>query len=160
MGQRIKVLLIFSVVLAAGALLGSAITQWLTVAPVSLPERPLPQIGERVRVEVLNAGGERGVARIATDELRSLGFDVVYFGNAETFDAEMSAVVDRVGRMEAARAVANALGIRNVRSEPDTSLYLDTTVLLGRDWVPLSRRTVPEGESEGEPWWDLRRFLR
>jgi len=155
MGQRIKVLLIFSVVLAAGALLGSAITQWLTVAPVSR-ERPLPRIGERVRVEVLNAGGEQGVARIATDELRSLGFDVVYFGNAETFDAEMSAVVDRVGRLEAARAVANALGIRNVRSEPDTSLYLDTTVRLGRDWVPLSRRTVPEGE----PWWDLRRFLR
>lgn len=155
MGQRIKVLLIFSVVLAAGALLGSAITQWLTVAQVSR-ERPLPQSGERVRVEVLNAGGEQGVARIATDELRSLGFDVVYFGNAETFDAEMSAVVDRVGRLEAARAVANALGIRNVRSEPDTSLYLDTTVRLGRDWVPLSRRTVPEEE----PWWDLRRFLR
>ena len=159
MGQRIKVLLIFSVVLAAGTLLGSAITQWLTVAPVSR-ERPLPQIGERVRVEVLNAGGEQGVARIATDELRSLGFDVVYFGNAETFDAESSAVVDRVGRLDAARAVANALGIRNVRSEPDTSLYLDTTVRLGRDWVPLSRRTIPEGESEGEPWWDLRRFLR
>ncbi len=155
MGQRIKVLLIFSVVLAAGALLGSAITQWLTVAPGS-GERPLPQIGERVRVEVLNAGGEQGVARIATDELRSLGFDVVYFGNAETFDAAMSVVVDRVGRLEAARAVASALGIGNVRSEPDTSLYLDTTVRLGRDWVPLSRRTVPEGE----PWWDLRRFLR
>ncbi len=159
MGQRIKVLLIFSVVLAAGVLLGSAITQWLTVAPVSW-ERPLPQIGERVRVEVLNAGGEQGAARVATDELRSLGFDVVYFGNAETFDAEMSVVVDRVGRLEAARAVADALGIRNVRSEPDTSLYLDTTVRLGRDWVPLSRRMVPEGGSEGEPWWDLRRFLR
>ena len=155
MGQRIKVLLIFSVVLAAGALLGSGITQWLTVAPGS-GERPLPQIGERVRVEVLNAGGEQGVARIATDELRSLGFDVVFFGNAETFDAEMSVVVDRVGRLEAARAVASALGIGNVRSEPDTSLYLDTTVRLGRDWVPLSRRTLPEGE----PWWDLRRFLR
>ena len=159
MGQRIRVLLIFSVVLAAGALLGSAITQWLTVAPVTL-ERPLPQVGERIRVEVLNAGGEQGAARVATDELRSLGFDVVYFGNAEAFDAEMSAVVDRVGRLEAARAVADALGIRNVRSEPDTSLYLDTTVRLGRDWVPLSRRMGPEGGSEGEPWWDLRRFLR
>lgn len=159
MGKRIRVLLIFSVVLAAGALLGSGITQWLTVAPVSR-ERPLPQIGERIRVEVLNAGGEQGAARVATDELRSLGFDVVYFGNAETFGAEMSAVVDRVGRLEAAKAVADALGIRNVGSEPDSSLYVDTTVRLGRDWVPLSRRTVPEGGSEGEPWWDLRRFLR
>ncbi|MFG1691597.1 LytR C-terminal domain-containing protein [Gemmatimonadota bacterium] len=159
MGQRIKVLLIFSVVLAAGALLGSAITQWLTVAPVSR-ERPLPQIGERIRVEVLNSGGEQGAARVATDELRSLGFDVVYFGNAEAFDAEMSAVVDRAGRLEAARAVADALGIGNVRSEPDTSLYLDTTVRLGRDWVPLSQRVIPGDESEGEPWWDLRRFLR
>lgn len=160
MGKRIRVFLIFSVVLAAGALLGSGITQWLTVAPGSLTERPLPQVGERIRVEVLNAGGEQGVARIATDELRTLGFDVVYFGNAETFDAEMSVVLDRFGRLEAAKAVADALGISNVRSEPDASLYLDTTVRLGRDWVPLSRRMVPEGGSEGEPWWDLRRFLR
>ena len=129
----------------------------LTYAPERMPEMPVLHVGERVRVEVLNASGERGMAGLATDELRDLGFDVVYFGNAETFDLESSVVLDRAGRLDAARSVADALGIRTIRSEPDSNLYLDTTVRLGRDWVPAGERTVQE-EPEERPWWDLRRF--
>src|SRR5690606_29512776 len=41
--------------------------------------------GDRTRVEVLNAAGRPGIARMATRRLRESGFDVVYFGNAEEF---------------------------------------------------------------------------
>lgn len=149
--------LVFAVVLAAGALLGSAVTQWSPLE-VGRPDGAAPpaEMGQRVRVEVLNAGGRSGMAQRATDLLRARGFDVVYFGNAERFDRERSTVLDRMGREEAARAVARALGIAAVRSEPDEELYVDVTVRLGSAWEP--------GRARGDPpdslsWWDPRRLL-
>src|SRR5690554_6549973 len=94
---------------------------------------------KRVRVEVLNAAGRTGLAREATRRLRSRGFDVVYFGNADEFGRDLSIVLDRVGDERAARRVAGALGIRNVASEPDSSLLLDVSVILGMDWPPAER---------------------
>lgn len=96
--------------------------------------RTLPRPEGRVRVEVLNGGGMAGAARRATDLSRDAGFDVVYFGNASSFEHTESEVVDRVGRPELARAVAEVLGIHNVLSDPDPDLYVDVSVVLGRDW--------------------------
>jgi len=90
----------------------------------------------RVRVEVLNAAGRAGLAREATQRLRDHGFDVVFFGNAREFGRDSSVVLDRVGTIEVAREVAEALGIAAVRSEPDTTLLLEVTVVLGKDWPP------------------------
>ena len=97
-------------------------------------------LGERVRVEVLNGGGRPGMARLATEELRTQGFDVVYFGNGTA--VEVSEVVDRVDRPAQAREVARALGVENVRSEPDSTRFVDVTVTLGPEWNP----TDPVGE--------------
>jgi hypothetical protein len=90
----------------------------------------------RVRVEVLNAAGSAGLARLATHTLRSAGFDVVYFGNAAGERADSSVVIDRVGDVASARSVAAALGIERVVSQPDSTLYLDVSVVLGREWRP------------------------
>ena len=93
--------------------------------------------GERVRVEVLNGGGVSGMAVQATDRLRDYGVDVVDVGNALPFDRERpSVVIDRVGRTDMARAVAEALGIDNVQSDPDPNLYVDVSVVLGAEWIP------------------------
>jgi hypothetical protein len=115
---------------------------------------------DRVRVEVLNAGGRPNLARSATDELRAVGFDVVYFGNADSFDQATSVVLDRLGSVDRARAVADALGIRNVRSEPDTNLFVDVSVVLGSEWEPRPT-PAPDGSAAGpaRPWWDPRRYL-
>ena len=87
------------------------------------------------RVEVLNASGRSGLARRATDELRSAGFDVIYFGNAPAgTPGDSSVVIDRTGDAGRAEAIAAALGIARVRSEPDPSLLLDASVILGADW--------------------------
>lgn len=107
---------------------------------------------ERVRVEVLNAGGVPGQARAATERLREIGFDVVSFGNAGTFDQETTTVVDRVGRLELARAVARVLDVEAVLSEPDPNLFVDVTVLLGRDWIGAEATEDTEGAADREPW--------
>jgi hypothetical protein len=88
-----------------------------------------------IRVEVLNASGVGGVARRGTERLRARGFDVVFYGNATGFHPDSSVVLDRLGNPEAARAVARGVGVERVLEAPDTTLYLDVTVILGRDWA-------------------------
>lgn len=109
--------------------------------------------GERVRVEVLNAAGTPGLARAATRLLRERSFDVVYFGNAGSFGGDTSWVIDRVGRLEDAQRVADALRIARVRSAPDTTLFLEVTVVLGRDWEggAAARGLEPYRATAGAP---------
>lgn len=117
------------------------------------PARNVVPPGERVRVEVLNASGVAGQARAATLELRELGFDVVHFGNADSFGRDSTAVVDRVGREDLARAVADALGVVTVVSDPDPNLFVEVTVLLGSEWQ--SADAAGPGDDvlpEREPW--------
>jgi hypothetical protein len=109
---------------------------------------PVPSPWDRVRVEVLNAGGVRGMAASARDELRDAGFDVVHYGNASTFDQVESEVILRGGSPEAAENVARALGIEQVRVAPDATLLVEVTVLLGSGW--RSREAREEGPGEVE----------
>ncbi len=114
---------------------------------------------ERVRVEVLNAGGVSGLAGRVTTLLRDDGFDVVQFGNAGTFDRDSTVVIDRVGREELGEGVANALGIPNVLTEPDSNLFVDVTVLLGSDWAERARGDDPVGAPPARAPWDPRGWL-
>lgn len=89
----------------------------------------------RVRVEVLNASGVPGLAAKGRTMLRDRGYDVVYVGNANGFEPDTSLVLDRVGRMELARSVADELAIPRVFPRPDSNVYVDVTVVLGKDWA-------------------------
>jgi LytR cell envelope-related transcriptional attenuator len=161
MGGRVRGAAVVVVVLVAGAFLGSAVSQWWGWGALGAHASAPGRGGARVRVEVLNAGGSVGAARGATDRLRDSGFDVVFFGNAGAFDRDSSVVLDRTGRVESARGVADALGIRNVRSEPDSNLYLDVSVLLGKDWAPPEAPPVDaRSGSPRRPWWDPRGWLK
>ena len=157
MKARLQAVAIFVVLLLAGALVGSAVSQWGEQGG-RIGGTPQTLLASRVRVEVLNGAGLVGAAGSATDRLRDTGFDVVYFGNERSFDRDSSVVLDRARDLAAARAVADALGIRNVRSEPDSNLYLDVSVLLGRDWDSLA--VALESEARATPWWDPRGWWR
>ncbi|HEX7072223.1 MAG TPA: LytR C-terminal domain-containing protein [Rhodothermales bacterium] len=100
---------------------------------------PAHLVGEILQVEVRNGCGVSGLAATATLFLREHGFDVVEVGDFERFDVEHSAVVDRVGDLEAAKKIASALGIdeTQVRQEIRPDLYLDATVILGKDYASL-----------------------
>ena len=68
-------------------------------------------------------------------------------------------MIDRVGRMELAEGVANALGIRNVLVEPDPDLFVDVTVLLGRDWAARAGGGDGYGAPPTRAPWDPRGWL-
>jgi hypothetical protein len=94
-----------------------------------------PPAGTRVRVEVLNATPTRGLGRRATFYLRDRGFDVVAIGTSRARQ-DTVLVLDRSGHPEWARRVAHALGGARVEARPDSSRYLDVTVVLGGAWRP------------------------
>lgn len=126
------------VLAAVFALVGAfAASLWLEIrreTPLSLEASPGLWEGRRIRVEVLNGAGVDRLAQQATEHLRQLGFDVVYYGNAEDFERDSSVAIARIDSVEPARRVADALGLRQVVHQPDRNLYLDVTVVLGRDW--------------------------
>ncbi|MBW3569639.1 MAG: LytR C-terminal domain-containing protein [Gemmatimonadetes bacterium] len=100
--------------------------------------------GERVRVEVLNASGVAGLAARGRTLLRDRGFDVVYVGNASGYGPDTSLVLDRVGRVELARAVADEMAIHRVYARPDSNLHVDVTVVLGKDWQAMNHSAEVE----------------
>ncbi len=142
-GGRLQTFGIFATLVLVAVLIGSFAAQYLNPrsrAPARAPDSPSAAARSdavpagRVRVQVLNASGRPGLAREATRVLRDRGFDVLEFGNGKGFPPDSSVVLDRTGRTEVARQVADAANIRRVTARPDSSLYLDATVVLGRDW--------------------------
>jgi hypothetical protein len=98
--------------------------------------------GVRIRVEVLNATATPGLARRATFHLRDRGFDVVASGNARE-PRDSTVVLDRSGNPEWARLVARAMGGAAIEVRPDSSRYLDVTVLVGASWRPPAEPFYP-----------------
>ncbi|HZI23019.1 MAG TPA: LytR C-terminal domain-containing protein [Gemmatimonadales bacterium] len=100
---------------------------------------PIPgENGPHVRVEVLNASGKPGLAKIATRVLRQAGIDVLSFGNAGesvgTLDSTRIAV--RRGPASAGEPVRAALGVGRVTVQLDSTKLLDASVFLGADFAP------------------------
>jgi hypothetical protein len=98
--------------------------------------------GERVRVEVINATHVHGLARRATEYLRDRGFDVVMSGTARD-QRDSTLVIDRTNHPVWAGRVARAFGGARVELQPDTSRYVDITVLLGATWRPPAQPFYP-----------------
>jgi hypothetical protein len=93
-------------------------------------------------VQVVNATTVRGLGRRATRALRARGFDVVEVGTSAE-RRESTLVLDRSGHPEWARRAARAMGGARVEARPDTSRYLDLTVLVGRVWRPPAEALDP-----------------
>lgn len=146
MKERFHTGLVVAVLLLAGALLGSGLLEWGdrrqaepanpgTTVPGALSTRG--EELQRISVEVLNGAGVPGAAARVSDRLREMGFDVKTFGNASSYDHERSVLLDRSGRDWAVRSLADSLGGVAIRSEAAPQLYLDATLILGRDWPQL-----------------------
>lgn len=89
--------------------------------------------GVRIKVEVLNASKNHGAARRATLLLRDRGYDVVAMGTTGRTQTQ-TVVLDRSHHPEWAQLIAKVIGGKSV-ARPDTSRYLDATVVLGSDWT-------------------------
>ena len=99
--------------------------------------------GVRVRVEVINTTHTRGLARRATRVLRDQGFDVVNMTTGGPA-VDSTLVLDRSGHRAWALAIARVLGpATRTEVRPDSSHYLDITVLLGTSWRPPAKPLYP-----------------
>lgn len=98
--------------------------------------------GAHIKVEVLNATDTKGLARRAMLVLRDAGFDVVFFGNSSE-RADTTRILDRSGHADWAGLAARAMGSAQVEQKPDSSRYLDLTVLVGRNWTPPREPLYP-----------------
>jgi LytR cell envelope-related transcriptional attenuator len=98
--------------------------------------------GVRIKVEVLNATRMRGLGRRATLYLRDHGFDVVAFGTSPA-TRDTTLVIDRSGHPAYAQLVAQGLGGARVESHPDSSRYVDVSVLVGAGWRPPPQPFYP-----------------
>ena len=129
----------WALVAAAALILGIGGIAWSlkssrkAASPPAARTRPVVPAGTRIKLEVMNATATRGLARRATFTLRDAGFDVVHF-STDTSRRDATLILDRSGHPDWARLVAKALGTGRIESSPDSSRYLDITVLLGADW--------------------------
>ncbi len=101
------------------------------------PAHPIPgDRGAAITVEVLNANGRAGDARVGTRLLRDAGIDVVYFGNASEHRLDATRIIVRRGAAKVGERVRAVLGQGRVEIELDSSKLLDVSVLLGADFAP------------------------
>ena len=121
-----------------------AVISWATMREKSVPVRATA-LGRlvtrdvtappntRIRVEIINATRTGGLARRVARLLRDRGFDVVKYTTSSTTQ-DSTVVLDRSGNPEWARLVGQVLGGARVDARPDTSRYVDVTVVLGTTW--------------------------
>jgi hypothetical protein len=129
-----RIILVFLILLVIGWIVWLAINAFSTPTVRFAPDDAKAPEGTRIKVEVLNATKTRGLARRATLYLRDRGFDVVGSGNV-TEQRTTSIVYDRSSHPDWARLVGRAMNAP-VATRPDSSRYLDVTVLIGADWRP------------------------
>ena len=99
---------------------------------------PVPgATGRRVVVEVLNASGTSGLAKVGTRILRRAGIDVLAYGNApDALRIDSTRIVVRRGSADVGQRVRRALGQGRVVVQLDSARLLDASVLLGADFAP------------------------
>jgi len=100
---------------------------------------PIPgDAGDRIIVEVLNASGKPGLARVGTRVLRQAGIDVVSFGNAPGMGLPLDStrILIRRGPASVGARIRKALDVGTVIVRPDSTRLLDASVLLGSDFRP------------------------
>jgi hypothetical protein len=93
-------------------------------------------VQQLIQVEVLNGCGVAGIGDGLTDVLREKGIDVVKTGNYRSFNVDNTFIVDRMGKIETAEKVADSLNLdkRFIISEKNKSLFLDLTIVIGKDY--------------------------
>lgn len=96
--------------------------------------------GPAITVEVLNASGRSGDARLATRLLRHAGIDVVYFGNASENGLDSTRIIVRRGSEQVGHRVRAVLRQGRIEIELDSTKLLDVSVLLGVDFPPPGSR--------------------
>jgi len=109
------------------------------------------RINSNIRVAVMNGCGREGLASIFAQKLRNIGYDVVngQGENADSFDFNISVILNRKGNKNYAKTLAKDLGIREILDQYSANPYIieDLVVIIGRDWdtLNISKETMTIG---------------
>lgn len=92
-----------------------------------------------IDVEILNGCGERGVANIFSDYLRSRQVDVVRAENADHFNYNSTLIIQRTENLEGLKHVVDALGFdindkTRILIQPNSNVDVDITLIVGKDF--------------------------
>ncbi len=92
-----------------------------------------------IQINVLNGCGVNGVGTIMTKYCRTLGYDVVEMGNYKSFDVEETLVIDRSGKMETAKLLAQQIGVssKNVVQQFSNEHIVVASIVIGKDFNKL-----------------------
>lgn len=98
------------------------------------------KVADLIQVDVRNGCGISGVADRFTDFLRAKGFDVAEYGNYISSEVDETLVIDRIGNMANAYAVAKSLGVKkeNVIQQLNKDYFIDVSVIIGKDYFSLN----------------------
>ncbi len=121
-------------------LLSSFVYRILISQPITplVDDKKDTAFNKQIQLNILNACGESGVAAKFKEYYRIREFDVVEIGNFNK-EIEKSMVLDRIGDIRSAFKVAQLAGINDslVKSVVDSTMYLRTTLVIGKDWKNL-----------------------
>jgi hypothetical protein len=108
---------------------------------------PLPPAHQRdsirvnggMQIDILNGCGAPGVGQTVTEFARSVGYDVVEMKNYKNFNQDNSLVIDRSGKLDAARELAARLGIdpAHVVQEISRDYFVTASIVIGKDYGRL-----------------------
>ncbi len=91
-------------------------------------------IPSKIKVQVLNGSGKRGVAKRIRDKLVRNGYNVIEFGNAKSQDYLNTLILDREGNMNKALKVAGLLKCNNIFPKINKFILIDVTIIVGKDY--------------------------
>lgn len=96
-----------------------------------------------IQVDVQNGTGENRIGAIFRDYLKKKGYDVVNLDNYKSSDVEKTIIIDRTGDTRKAQRIAEVLGVsaRNIIQQINRDLYLDATIVIGKDYTELKPYT-------------------
>lgn len=98
-----------------------------------------------IRIEVLNGCGVNRLAIKVTNILRKKGFNVLKVGNTKNQDFEETVVLERSKEnMVNANYFAKQIGCQNIDKDIDPALYLEITLIIGKDY----KKVFPDVEKE------------
>jgi len=116
-----------------GELLKEAVKQ--TIAANASSEFVPPE-ALSITIEVLNGTKTPGLATRARDLFQSYDFEVMAPNNADNDQYQYTVVLDRRGKLDDAKRVADIIRCSRIYSKPDPQMdqAVDVTVILGRDF--------------------------
>lgn len=92
-----------------------------------------------LQLEVLNGCGKAGVGDKFVEYLRKNKMDVVQTGNYVSFDMPNTLIINRSGKDDRAKYIAQLLGVDTtcIVRQYNKNYYVDVSVIIGKDYKSL-----------------------